>query len=732
MATFSNNTILMPPLQQQLWDKTLNVPLSGGIVKFFRDDARTTPKIVYELVGSGPGNYSYVSLGAELTLSGIGTYIDENGGNIPVYLWPFTGNPDDVPPSQTAQNYYITVESSTGVFQFDIINWPGVGSGSSATIDFDTTDNVLANTQFVDVSFPLNASPSLPWSLNVTGTQTATPIAPDWDVVTTGSGTLFLYRDVVADDTSADPSLGNPAYALYINTTGFTQPIILRQRILNPRLFANKNVSATFIISSQDAGAYTVSMNYTPSITSSIQQICTGTTLSSEFTRIFNILPVLIDDPGSGAGYVDITLVFPQGHPFLISCVQLCGVGNGEVVQYLEQTVERIQDQLFHDYNNHLQFKPIPSLLTGWDFILNPAQFINTSITTTPSYICDQTIAATSSGTVDFGFDGTTQNAVFLTTANNQAWYILQYLTGDEAFNVVSAIVSSMVTVYAPGAVGCAINVYMYYSNGGGTIPTLPTTIGTVNSSGVFSLSAANWAEITQFTPTGSFMIPSGSSGEIDMRFNGFNAKKYYGTSSTANFAIVVTFAAPTASTNIDLLSVSLNKGYIATRPGAKSQNEVLRECQYYYEKSYELPTAPGTNTTVGLKYAYNNIIVVDPTGMTPLDIMCLNSFQLNFKTVKRIIPQLKFYSPDGTSSGANGSVRIGIFRNGSAIVADAANPQNITINTNYTYTYSSTNGVFLLCIKTNPSALTASAGLAGDEGQVLYHYTADCRLGIV
>jgi hypothetical protein len=727
--TFNNNAIIMPPLQQQLWDKTLNVPLSGGFVQFFRDSQRTTPKDVYQLTGTGPGSYTYTNLGSVLTLSGIGTYVDANGGNIAIYLWPFTGSPNDDPPSQIADNYYIEVYSSTNVFQFDIPNWPGVGGGSSSSDTADTTDNVLSNAQFVEINFPSDATRSSPWMLSLTGTQTATEIAPDWSLVTTGNGTVSLYREQISDNQAP----GNPAYALGINTTGFTQPIILRQRIFSPRLFVGQFVSATFIVESLTGGAFAVTMNYTPSLTGMIQQLCTGATIASGFTRIFNDPAILISDPGSGTGYVDITLVFPQGQEFQFSCVQLCGVASEtEIEAYLEQTPARIEDQLFHYWNPYLQFKPIPSLLVGWDFVVNPVQFTSATITTTPGYICDQTIAATSSGTVNFGIDGTTSNAVFNTTANNQAWYILQYLSGDTAFEIVSEVVSSLVTVYSPGNPGCLANVYMFYSNGGGTIPTLPTTIGTVNSSGVFTLTAANWAEITQFTPTGAFEITAASGDEVDMRFFGFNAKQYYGSSSTANFAIVVTFMAPTLNTDIDLLSVSLNKGYIATRPAPQTPDEVLRECQYYYEKSYDVGTVVGTATSIGQKYAYNGVIVVDPTGMTPSDILCLNSFQLEYKTVKRVAPNVVFYAPDGTSAAMGGSINIGIYRNGSAIVADAANPQNISVSTDYITTNNSTNRLLMNCKATTPAALTATAGLAGDEGKILYHYVADARLGIV
>ncbi len=333
---------ILPALQQTFWDKTLKVLLAGGFINFFEDENRTISKVVYTLTGTGPGNYSYVSLGSVLTLSGIGTLIDANDGAILVYLWPYLGTPNDAVASTTAQNYYITIYSSTGVFQEDYPNIPGVVSGGTPSGSaFDVTENIISNSQFVDISFPSYATSSNPIVFTTT-TNTATPIAPDWSVVTTGAGSFSVWQETITDDTAP----GNPPTALGITSTGYTHPILLRQRLLTPRILAGQFVSGTFIAETTGS-SYTITMNYTPSITGTIQQICTGATFSSGFTLITGS-PVFVVDPGAGTGYVDITIVIPQNITILISCVQICGTSNGESVDYLQQTPEREVDHLFH------------------------------------------------------------------------------------------------------------------------------------------------------------------------------------------------------------------------------------------------------------------------------------------------------------------------------------------------------------------------------------------------
>lgn len=724
-----NAAVIMPPLQQVIFDKTLQTFLAGGRVFFFEDANRTIPKNVYELTGTGPGSYLYVSLGSELTLSGIGSFIDAEGGNIPIYLWPFTGTPNDNPPSETIQNYYITVYSSTGVFQFDIPNWPGITANASPINTADTTDNIISNPQFVDVTFPSTFTAFAPFNMSITGTNTVTEIAPDWSLVTSGSGSVGVWQQQISDDDVP----GNPPFAIGITTSGFTQPTILRQRILSPRIFANQFVSATFIAASQDGSAHTLSLTYTPSITGTIQTICTGTTLDSGFTIINNPLPIQIVNPGNGTGFVDISIVIPVGASVLISCVQLCGVaGDMEVVAFLEQTPEREVDHLFHYFQPQLNFKPIPSLLTGWDFPLNPRQFGSvltpvSSFSTTPIYVWDQTICASAVSTVNVA--ATTQgNFNATTTTNVEAFYMLQYLSGFQAFE--TAINDLSVNIFSmASASNVVVKVYLFYGNLSSSIPILPTTIGAINNTGAFTLSALNWNSIGQAQGYASTATLS-QNVFTDIGFTGWNNATNYLVSQ--NFAIVVTFAIPTSGTSVNVQSISCVPGHIPTRPAPLTADEVLRKCQYYYEKSYNPLAYPGAGTVLGSVVVFQNSELFTAVNVNA------NFYQevipVQFKQVKRVInPGFVAYSISGTINKVTG------FLNG----LDSGNNQHsvaleITLGTYWAGNDESDSYVCfipviaLLGVDLISIAPTATTGFIGTSAWVQFHYTLDARLGVI
>lgn len=71
-------------LNQYFVNKITGQPLAGGIISFYEDSSRTTPKAVYELTGSPP-NYTYTALPNSLTLSSVGTIVDSTGNQVALY-----------------------------------------------------------------------------------------------------------------------------------------------------------------------------------------------------------------------------------------------------------------------------------------------------------------------------------------------------------------------------------------------------------------------------------------------------------------------------------------------------------------------------------------------------------------------------------------------------------------------------------------------------------------------
>jgi len=134
------NTKYIPSkyFQEYLVDKDTGLPLAGGIVTFYKDQARTQLKPMYQLSGSPP-NYTYTSIGSTLTLSSVGTFQDGSGNDIVPYFYPYDENGN-------TELYYITVYSALGVFQFSREGEPNVGSSATDTSD---VESYIANGQFL-------------------------------------------------------------------------------------------------------------------------------------------------------------------------------------------------------------------------------------------------------------------------------------------------------------------------------------------------------------------------------------------------------------------------------------------------------------------------------------------------------------------------------------------------------------------------------------------------------
>jgi hypothetical protein len=735
-----NAAVIMPPLQQVIFDKTLDTFLAGGQVYFFEDANRTIPKDVYELTGTGPGSYTYTSLGHQLTLSGIGSFVDHSGANIAIYLWPFTGSPNDNPPSDTIQNYYITVYSSTGVFQFDIPNWPGVTANESPVNTADTTDNIISNPQFVDITFSPASNSITPSVFTTTGTNTETIIAPDWSVITTGSGSFSVYQEHITDSTAP----GNPPYALGIISNSYSQPIHLRQRILSPRLFSGQYVSGTFLSASLDGGAHNLSMTYTPSITGTIQTVCSGTTNSSGYTVIANSIPVQITNPGDGTGYIDVDIVIPVGANLLISNIQLCGVSsNTETVAFLEQTPEREIDHLFHYFQPQLNFKPIPSLLVGWDFPLNPAQANawTIGINTTPKYILDQTIAACSSSTYTTAQDSVTGALNVTPVSATQSFYLLQYLKIPQALNVLGTFLSSNLFSWGhSNNIKCEVNLYV---GPDGQIPILPTSIVTIADNGTVALTGSAVANGWTAIPNIYFQTPQVQTLKlvtvendinegVDLGFNGWQIASSTVLNTTAVFAIVVSFTTTTIGQGVTVNSISLVPGDIPTRPAPQTADEVLRECQYYYEKSYLPGVYAGAAQVQGSVAVFQNSELFTATNTAAF--LYYDVIYLQLKQTKQTSAYtVTFYSISGTLNNVTASLR-GFDSGGASKSADV----ELVRATFWTETAKSDSSVYYIPVTSNlgDDSVTivpnSTQHFIGTTAWVAFHYIVDARLGIV
>jgi hypothetical protein len=137
----SINTLYIPAFYFQggILDKNTGFPLAGGIVTFYKDQARTELKPVYQ-ISESPPNYSFTVLPNPMTLSSIGTFQDNSGNDIVPYFFPYDENGNK-------ELYYITVDSSLLVPQFTREGEPNTsGIDINASI---VTKNFIPNGQFL-------------------------------------------------------------------------------------------------------------------------------------------------------------------------------------------------------------------------------------------------------------------------------------------------------------------------------------------------------------------------------------------------------------------------------------------------------------------------------------------------------------------------------------------------------------------------------------------------------
>jgi hypothetical protein len=633
---------------------------------------------------------------------------------------------------------------------YEINNYIPIGSegptpppGNSTSL----TDNQITNPQFSVFNI---ASPSTFSSADTYA------IAPGWDLILAGSGTAVVSQRTYTGDEYTPNNATNASYGLRIVNNGFTS-VKLRQRFdHNGALWTGADsissdgpgVVVNFTASSSANFDLTVELEFSDSSTSPIATVPITNRVNEDFSKPAPIV-VSASSIAADVAYTDLVFSFTGSLTFDITSVQLLQQDVVEEVIYGQTTLERQVDHMFHYYQPALDFKPIPSLLTGWDFPLNPCQFGSTkTITTTASYIWDQTICKSAVGNVSVT-KGSTSGAFIATTSNpNEAIYMLQYLSGSEALETTLSNLSVNIAADVSFDLACTVRVYLYYSNGGGTIPVVPTTIGTLAASGVFSLTAANWAPVPNIYSNTSSLLNYNNGMQSDTSFNGFDGESFFGATATSNFAIVVTFALPTSGSILNVNSISLVPGDIPTRPAPQTQDEVLRECQYYYEMSY----APGGTTNPAGTASYNNCVVKSQAanlkiyltaGAKPKESYSFTqeAIDLQFKQTKINIPTTTIYS----TITLNASNKVTAHLDYNYDVGAGTIQNNLAGDTTFSALWNPVGtGTQALYWSTPASAFNTSV-LDTPEVQVnvitdwywasayiTFHYTCDSRLGVV
>lgn len=663
-------------------------------------------------------------------------YQDPNG----LVQW---SNPLEFQPSGTlpnnlyfdeTQTYRIEIRqgpTSSDPLIWLIENYTVSGMANPSSDPIISADNIITNPQFADIYFE---SP-LTYTQGSSGTYTVN-IGPGWQLVLQGTGTTVLTQILI--DGNSD-IFTNPTYALQINNSGWTSAQLIQNLSNNGAIFSGGAISCWFL-GEATSSAQNISVEYEPSVGAATNilpstQITVGSL--NPYMNAVNLPLSTNTDTGKNAN-VNLVFNLPGTSNLTFSNVMVVGqsvnlstnfMNPAQVPSYQEIPYERIVDQEFHVYKPELSFKPIPSYLIGWDFPLNPAQLFGDTVsaqavgTNKSYYAWDQTILFQSANS---GITVARSNGGLQLTANNTTQMaVIQYLTENQIREILQNILSVNLSAFSTTASnnGIIVTISLWYTTSG----SLPSTIGsnnslvaTLNASGKPATFNGSWTEIPPLNgQEASFVIgnPVNSNSNFNQYpFNGWWNLNNISQSNAANyFAIVIGTASITAADSLTINSCSLQLGNIATPPAPKGTDEVLKECQYYYEKSYIPTTAPGTAT-----YQGGTLLPVGLQNNSTNSFLDRRSFTLTYRSPKisAIVPT--FYSP---ATGASGNVFYTINRIsvGSAASTDSAiSGWTALSQTRHNYSLQATTS----------QVITASGFLSNDEGYLAYQYVADARLG--
>lgn len=603
---------------------------------------------------------------------------------------------------------------------------PGQGGGVTPAAAAGFTENQASNGQFNQISF--------------TGTYTITTagiyeVAPGWFLSLSGTGTTILTQQVLIAD---QDQINNPPYALRINNSGWSTADLYQRFENNGALWASNTQQLGFVsmsVTAQAQGSLYNPLSLVYRDSSGVEQvIASGMINTGSYQVLDGTIPLAdsINPQSSSVAYIDMVIRLKPTGIIDITNVQVVGqelpIGSDTPATpvYKQETIERQIDHLFHYYHDSLIFQPKDTILTAWNFPLNPFQFVTTTVTTNVAqtvYICDQTIlhqeAASQIAT------GIATNAdrfgLYITpvdAATTTRFAIFQYPDTTTTFPYWSYKLSALVKLRFNSTHGTTIRfkmLLMYRT--AGAPPAVSASEPIAGWSGTDLTLAAGWTAIKPVNDPIYSVSSSSASAFQNYVFNGFQLPT--ATTDTMYLSAVlytVDNMNSSAGTKdyfvIDKISLVNNDFAIDTQP--QTFDDVLRQCQFYYEKSYDNAVLPATSTLVGVINKYQ-VAAVD-------DGRCYGApWEFQFNTVKRAIPTTTIVSAVGTIN----NVSFQIFRNGT--------PQALAdkiIASFWTAGGLSTKSVEYLPNALGAIATAVGAGADNLSASIRFHYAASALLG--
>jgi hypothetical protein len=622
------------------------------------------------------------------------------------------------------------IEIRQGNTQNDPLIWlienynPSEDAGANAGSAFGG-DNLVSNPQFSEVDFTND--------LILAGEDTF-DIAPGWQLFLDGDQGGANARLTLTPLDGQQKQVNSPPYYLRLQIASYTTAELRQVFTGNGAIFSS-NAQQTGVVSmgftARADDDYPIEVSYQPSVGANTTVI--QDTVFSGVFQSFTGIEVLPASTNSNTGdNATVTMVIAlQGTGNLeISNLQMVGgviPVDSELpapTEYIQETIERGVDHLFHYYKDSLVMQPKEDILTGWNFSLNPYQFIAPAISAMPAaltqYRADQTIVRQEfASSIETGQASAANNFAFQVQpvdSQDSRVALIQYV--DAATIRPNKVLSSLAKVkFVSPTLNTNVGLKMRLIYRNDLPPTLgdaePITGWDLNGDPVFD---SGWSEILPLNdPT--YTLENGSD-FVDLSFDQFqmppaeNATMYLGVVIYTTEPFVST---PGSKDQLIFDSVSLVNNDFAIASPSKTFDQVLQECQFYYE------VAPA--------YLYRTMSV-NRAGSSFSGFA--SPFNIEFNSLKRTSATA---SPSGitltliSNIGTAGNVTARYYEDG--LLQGGANSNiNRAVNL-YWFTPLITTKGAKYETGSSPGDLAAGASYTDNASAgILFAYTADARLG--
>jgi hypothetical protein len=600
-----------------------------------------------------------------------------------------------------------------------------VAGGGNTPIENDAfaTGNQITNPQFSIINF---ASP-----YTFTSAPTGVDIGPGWTLILAGSGTGTITK-VPLDSATTNPT--NAPYALRMTLSGWDSAYLRQRFQQNGMLWANKNVSSS-ITARVEGLPQSIDASLYDSLGNLLAVVLHTTAVNSTWTE-FTDHGELGDTANTQAppdAYIEYRLTLPPTTDIFVTSIQLIAQDTEDDSEpaFEQDSIDRQIDHTFHNYINSILYQPKESILSGWDFALNPWKGYTIASTDFASfgYTADQTVmiqqayVASATGNHITTSRGTAaQNYAYKVaakTATNQ-FAMLQYVAPQTARPFWGRKLSSLVKITTVKQNSAALHMKMrliYRSTAAPTMTqTEPVASWAASGSPVF---AAGWTAVAPVNDP-SYSLTNGSN---TILFEGMQMPA--ADNDSMQFAILLYTIDSMVSTgtpdSIRFERVSLVCNDTAMDSTVLTFDETLKRCEYYLETSYEPYVLPGTASTVGMFLASMS------TFASGLSASLINSaFDLQFRNPKAFANStIAVYNAAGTVDSVVAVITTASLAASSSNVAFAVNWTKTTTGMqNVTYDPNSGTGTHIL-------STAASVGV-GASGYIRFHYVLNSQIGIV